>query len=269
MVKNIILIAEIGWNHLGNLDLAEKMIIEAAKNGADICKFQSWDPADLKKGDWDNDGRKEIYKKAALSINDHQKLKSICDKYSVKFMTSIFHEKFITIAKDLDKTISKIPSHEVHNEKLVKKMVESFDITLISTGASYWKEILNYKELFNSGKLIPMHCVSSYPCIDENINLPRINKIKEISQTYGYSGHLKNINDAIAAICFGCQYIEKHFTIDKSLPGRDNLNAILPKELKELYNFKLSFQKMNIDRGNDLQNEELDIYNNYRGRWGG
>tara|TARA_B100000035_G_scaffold311873_1_gene322202 strand:+ start:2240 stop:3049 length:810 start_codon:yes stop_codon:yes gene_type:complete len=269
MVKNIILIAEIGWNHLGNLDLAEKMIIEAAKNGADICKFQSWDPADLKKGDWDNDGRKEIYKKAALSINDHQKLKSICDKYSVKFMTSIFHEKFITIAKDLDKTISKIPSHEVHNEKLVKKMVESFDITLISTGASYWKEILNYKELFNSGKLIPMHCVSSYPCIDENINLPRINKIKEISQTYGYSGHLKNINDAIAAICFGCQYIEKHFTIDKSLPGRDNLNAILPNELKELYNFKLSFQKMNIDRGNDLQNEELDIYNNYRGRWGG
>ena len=90
MVKNIILIAEIGWNHLGNLDLAEKMIIEAAKNGADICKFQSWDPADLKEGDWDNDGRKEIYKKAALSFDDHHKLKSICDKYSVTFMTSIF-----------------------------------------------------------------------------------------------------------------------------------------------------------------------------------
>ena len=216
MVKNIILIAEIGWNHLGNLDLAEKMIIEAAKNGADICKFQSWDPVDLKKGDWDNDGRKEIYKKAALSINDHQKLKSICDKYSVKFMTSIFHEKFITIAKDLDKTISKIPSHEVHNEKLVKKMVESFDITLISTGASYWKEILNYKELFNSGKLIPMHCVSSYPCIDENINLPRINKIKEISQTYGYSGHLKNINDAIAAICFDVNILKNILQLIKA-----------------------------------------------------
>ena len=56
------------------------------------------------------------------------------------------------------------------------------DVTLISTGASYWEEILNYKELFNSGKLIPMHCVSSYPCIDENINLPRINKIKELSK---------------------------------------------------------------------------------------
>ena len=269
MVKNIILIDDIGWNHLGNLDLAEKMIIEAAKNGADICKFQSWDPADLKKGDWDNDGRKEIYKKAALSSDDHRKLKNICDKYSVTFMTSIFHEKFINITKDLDNSISKIPSHEVHNKKLVSKMVENFDITLISTGACYWREILDYKELFNSGKLIPMHCVSSYPCIDENINLPRINKIKEISQTYGYSGHLKNINDAIAAICFGCKYIEKHFTIDKNLPGRDNLNSILPNELKELHQFKLSFQKMNTDKGNDLQKEELDIYNNYRGRWGG
>ena len=114
-----------------------------------------------------------------------------------------------------------------------------------------------------------MHCVSSYPCIDENINLPRINKIKELSQIYGYSGHLNNINDAIAAICFGCQYIEKHFTIDKKLPGRDNLNAILPHELRELYEFKLSFKKMNIDKGIDLQKEELDIYENYRGRWGG
>ena len=269
MVKDIILIAEIGWNHLGDLSLAEKMIIEASKNGADICKFQSWDPDDLKEGDWDNDGRKEIYKKAALSIDDHMKLKNICDKYSVKFMTSIFHEKFINIEKNLNKSISKIPSHEVHNKKLVKKMVNNFDVTLISTGASYWEEILNYKELFNSGKLIPMHCVSSYPCIDENINLPRINKIKELSKTYGYSGHLKNINDAIAAICFGCKYIEKHFTIDKNLPGRDNLNAILPNELKELYEFKSSFQKMNIDKGNDLQKEELDIFNNYRGRWGG
>ena len=55
----------------------------------------------------------------------------------------------------------------------------------------------------------------------------------------------------------------------KSSPGRDNLNAILPNELRELYEFKLSFQKMNIDKGNDLQKEELDIYNNYRGRWGG
>ena len=198
-MSDILLIAEIGWNHLGDMGLAEKMVIEAAKNGADICKFQSWDPDDLIKGDWDKDGRKEIYKKAALSVDDHKKLKNICDKYSVTFMTSIFHEKFIDIVKDLDKSISKIPSHEVHNEKLVKQMVENFDITLISTGASYWKEILNYKELFNSGKLIPMHCVSSYPCNDENINLPRIHKIKEMQlQPYALDVNiLKNISQLI------------------------------------------------------------------------
>ena len=265
----IILIAEIGWNHLGDLSLAEKMINAAAKNGADICKFQSWDPIDLKKGDWDNDGRKEIYMKAALTFEDHEKLKKICDENSIEFMTSIFHEKFIDVASGLNNSISKIPSHEVHNEKLVRKMINNFKTTLLSTGASYWDEVLKYRDLFDQGKLIPMHCVSSYPCLDDNINLPRINKIKELSKEYGYSGHLNNINDAIAAICMGCKFIEKHFTIDKSLPGRDNLNAILPDDLKRLNEFRISYSQMSIDHGVDLQKQEKDIYNNYRGRWGG
>lgn len=268
-MSKIFLIAEIGWNHLGDMSLAEKMIKSAAINGADICKFQSWDVKDLKEGSWDNDGRKEIYKKAGLSIDDHIYLKKVCDDNDVGFMTSIFNRKFIQIVKKLDVNIIKIPSHEIHNENLINEVASNFEITLISTGAAYWNEVKKYKDLFRSKKLIPMHCVSSYPCEEENINLPRIKEIKKLSQIYGYSGHLNNINDAIAAIGMGCTYIEKHFTIDKNLPGRDNLNAILPEDMKSLSNFKLSFEKMSTNKGLDLQDQELDIYNNYRGRWGG
>ena len=114
-----------------------------------------------------------------------------------------------------------------------------------------------------------MHCVSSYPLQSEKeLTYQNWKKIKSLADQIGHSGHMKGINDAIAAICMGATYIEKHFTIDNNLPGRDNLNSIIPEELKYLSNFRQDFQKMKIDHGLDVQDIELDIYKNYRGRWG-
>ena len=112
-----------------------------------------------------------------------------------------------------------------------------------------------------------MHCVSSYPCNYENINLPRINYLKTLSKKIGYSGHLSGNEDAIAAIVMGAEYIEKHFTIDKKLPGRDNKFAILPDDLKLISFFRDRYLKMSEFKGLDLQKSELDIFKNYRGRW--
>ena len=88
--NKINIIAEIGWNHMGNMNLAEKMIVSAAHNGADICKFQTWSVKNIKPGPWDTDGRKEIYKKAELSKEQHHYLKKICEKNNVVFLTSAF-----------------------------------------------------------------------------------------------------------------------------------------------------------------------------------
>ena len=84
------IIAEIGWNHMGNLNLAKKMILSAKKNGADYVKTQIFDPSSLKPGPWDNDGRREIYKKAQLSEENHIELNNFCISKSVEFLTSIF-----------------------------------------------------------------------------------------------------------------------------------------------------------------------------------
>ena len=112
-----------------------------------------------------------------------------------------------------------------------------------------------------------MHCVSSYPLLEENVNLPKLDFISKFSPKTGYSGHTKDIFDAIAAISKGAKVIEKHFTINNNLPGRDNLNAILPNKLLELSKFRNAFEKMSINKGFGLQKCEKDIYKNYRGRW--
>ena len=95
-------------------------------------------------------------------------------------------------------------------------------------------------------------------------NFPKIDKLKDLSKQIGYSGHYSGIDDAIVAICKGATYVEKHFTIDNDLPGRDNKFAILPKDLKQLCQFAKNFKNMSIDHGLDLQEFEKDIFNNYR-----
>ncbi len=268
--KKVYLIAEIGWNHLGNIKLAEKMIRSAKENGADYCKFQTWSVNNLVDGPWDNDGRRKIYQKAQLTKEKHKKLLQLCNKHKVHFLTSIFNIKDLEFLKKLNKRIIKIPSHEIYNMILIEKCLESFDKVLISTGASKWSEILSISKLRNfKKKAVLMHCVSSYPCEDKNINLKRINDLEKLTNKIGYSGHASHVHDAILSITMGATYIEKHFTINKKLPGRDNRNAILPDDLKIISDFRDKINLMKIYKGKNLQSCEMDIFKNYRGRWGG
>ena len=262
------IIAEIGWNHLGNIKLAEKFIKAAADNGADFCKFQTWSVNNLKSGKWDDDGRRQIYEKAQLSEKDHYKLKSFCKKYKVKFLTSVFNINDIAFLKKLNSECIKIPSHEIYNIELIKAALKNFKIVLISAGAAKWKEIINITKLRNfKKKAILMHCVSSYPLEKQNINFPKFYKLRKLSKNIGYSGHFNGIDDAVIAISLGASFVEKHFTINKNLPGRDNKFAILPNDLKVLNEFRNNVSFMNIDRGLDVQKCEIDIFKNYRGRW--
>ena len=267
-LSKINIIAEIGWNHMGSINLAEKMIKTAAQNGADYCKFQTWSVGNLRQGPWDTDGRREIYEKAQLNEASHKKLKKICKHYNVKFFTSVFNIKDVSMLKKINKSIIKIPSHEIYNLELIQKCLNSFNKILISTGAAKWREITNIAKLRNfKKKAILLHCVSSYPCNIKNINLPRLESLKKLTTSVGYSGHYEGIEDAIAAICKGCSYIEKHFTTNKSLPGRDNKFAILPSDLNKISKFRDVFTHMSINKGLDLQNCEMSIYKDYRGRW--
>jgi sialic acid synthase SpsE len=267
MNKNnkINLIAEIGWNHMGNINLAKEMILAAKKSGANICKFQAWSEKNLKSGAWDEDGRREIYKKANLNSDQFKELYKFCGSNNIKFCTSIFNIKDFELFQELDCELIKIPSHEVYNLELIKEAVKRYKYVLISLGACKWSEVIKIKENFLN--IIPMHCVSSYPLEPKMANFPKMQEIKKLFNNFGYSGHYSGIEDAIIAIVEGATYIEKHFTIDKNLPGRDNKFALLPEEFKKISDFINIFHEMNINRGLDVQESELDIFKNYRGRW--
>jgi sialic acid synthase SpsE len=263
--SKINLIAELGWNHMGDMNLAKEMILAAKESGADICKFQAWSEENLKTGPWDEDGRREIYKKAGLNSNQFKELFKFCSSNYIKFSTSIFNIKDFKLFEELDFDLIKIPSHEVYNLELIKEAVKRYKYVLISLGACKWSEVTKIKENFLN--IIPMHCVSSYPLEPKMANFPKMQEIKKLFNNFGYSGHYSGIEDALIAIVEGATYIEKHFTIDKNLPGRDNKFALLPEEFKKISDFINIFHEMNINRGLDVQESELDIFKNYRGRW--
>lgn len=257
------LIAEVGWNHMGDMDLAATMIQAAAESGADYVKFQTWSENRLKPGPWDSDGRRDIYKKAQLTPDNHAFLKERCDEYGVKFLTSCFCPDDLEMIRELTDEV-KIASTECNNIPLVSKALDMFNRLFISTGATTAQE---YKLWAFYEKVYLLHCVSAYPCPAEQVNLSKLIYISTLTDRFGYSGHYQGIWDAIAAISLGARVVEKHFTTDNSLPGRDNKFAILPHQFKQIRKYVDELPSMLLDHGNDFQGKEKDVRENYAGRW--
>ena len=262
------IVAEIGWNHMGDMDLAEKMIVSAKNAGATYAKFQTWSVDNLKSGSWDNDGRLEIYKKAELSDEDHRHLKRCCEDNDIKFLTSCFSTKSVDLIASLSDVV-KIPSTEINNFDLLRACSDSFNHLIVSTGASTPYEIELAVNIFEEAEtpFTLLHCVSSYPCEFKNANMKRINDLKKYSVSVGYSGHCSGIHDAIYSLEFGVDVIEKHFTIDNNLPGRDNKFAITETELSELCEYVNNRDIMGMHYGVSYLSCETDTRENYRGRW--
>jgi len=268
-MKEVKIIAEIGWNHFGDIHLAKEMITQASKNGADYAKFQTWSVKRLKQGSWDTDGRREIYKKAELSIQDHQKLIDHCELNNIKFLSSVFSIEDAKVLIKVGVKEVKIPSFESRNTELLKFCDKHFESIFMSTGTSTIDEISLSITNLNKSKLYLMHCVSMYPCKFKNANLPKMKHLQKIHPNVGYSDHIVGVESAKIAIGEGAKVIEKHFTLNNDLPGRDNKFAILPTHLKELREYIDSYNEMMINHGLGFQEGEKDSRLNYTGRFDG
>jgi len=269
-VMKIELIAEIGWNHMGDMDLAKEMIKAAHDSGADYAKFQTWSVNRLKPGEWDEDGRRQIYEKAELSKEDHQLLIDYCDEVGIKFMSSVFSIPDAQLLVDLGIKEVKIPSFESRNKELIDFCDEHFDRIFMSTGTSTLKEIRKSMQGVKEEKFTLMHCVSTYPCGYEHANIPKMFDLKYDFPycDLGYSDHIEGIESAKIAIMFGARVIEKHFTTDKSLPGRDNKFAITPDEMLGLSKY-ISYINDMLKERDEVQEAELGSRENYTGRFNG
>ena len=261
------IIAEIGWNHMGDMDLAKQMIYEAKDSGADIVKTQTFDVKRLKEGPWDADGRREIYEKAQLNLNQHVELRDYSNDIGIQFISSVFSIDDAKLLQNVEIDMVKIPSMESRNIALINYCVENFDKIIISTGTSTLDEIRNSIKNIPDNKLTLLHCVSSYPCDFDVVNLPRIYDLEELSSSVGFSDHTQGIEASVISLSYNVKFIEKHFTIDNDLPGRDNKFAILPDELKRLKEYIDIHTKVNLDYGPDYQKCEQEVREVYSGRW--
>lgn len=265
------IIAEIGWNFMGDMQLARKMIVSAKAAGADVAKFQYWDPSKLKPGPWDTDGRIDIYRAAALDSDKIAALLSVCDDVGIDFLISAFNASDAEFLANLGIKRLKIPSHEVANVKLHSFASENFEKVYVSLGAGTEEEVERACKIYNTNpslEWVGMHCVSSYPCDAYQANLPRLKYLRGMCPILGYSDHTSDVITPAVSLAFGVAVIEKHFTIDKNLPGRDNKFALDAIELSAMISNVRCAEQCLVDHGSGPREIEADTMQSYRGRWG-
>lgn len=253
MKKNkIVIIAEAGVNHNGQVKNAFKLIDIAAKSGADYVKFQVTDSnlisKNAKKAKYQISKNKSetqfsMIKKLEMNWSKiHPLLIKRCNKQNIKFLTSIFDEIWVDQIESLNMDFIKIPSGEIDNFPMLEKVARLKKKILLSTGASKFEEIkktVNFllKKGVNKKNLIVMHCNSAYPTPIDHANVLAIKQLKEkLKLKVGFSDHTTGVEATLVALSLGICIVEKHFTISKQMKGPDHKISQSPKQLKSFVN---------------------------------
>jgi N,N'-diacetyllegionaminate synthase len=253
-MNKVIIIAEAGVNHNGDIELAKNLIDAAVYAGVDYVKFQTFKSENLvskeaKKADYQientrnsNENQLQMLKKLELSKSQHDLLISYCKQKNIAFFSTAFDLESLIYLKELGLEMVKIPSGEITNLPYLRKAASLFNEVILSTGMSTIKEIEDALDVFlqagiSKNNITVLHCNTEYPTPMKDVNLKAMLSIHEkFGVKIGYSDHTLGIEVPIAAVAMGARMIEKHFTLDRSLPGPDQLASLEPIELKAMVN---------------------------------
>ena len=250
--------AEIGINHNGDLSLAKKMILEARRCGANAVKFQYYCTEDflidkklqytyISQGKKVTESQFDMFKRCELDIGQIRQLKKFCDKKNIIFFCTPSSKAGVDELLDVGIDFLKNSSDNFLNYELIKHIAKKKVPLILSTGMSTLDEIDETVDFFkiNGGKqLILLHCVSQYPTPPEELNLRRIQILSEkYDCPIGFSDHSEGLISSIGAVALGACFVEKHFTIDKNLPGPDHRFSADIAELGELIKGIRIFEK--------------------------
>ncbi len=258
------IIAEIGANHNGDMALAEAMIAAAAEAGADYVKFQSWQAKNLKPGD-PNYAR---HKRTELSDEDHHRLMEACSKSGVKFLTTCFDMGRVDFLASLGLETIKVASPDCGSLPLIAALRERFPHLIISTGMTPTDEVIKTGELLKGTNFTFLHCTSLYPTPEDRVNLARMDWLRRFTPSVGYSDHTLGTTAAMLAIARGADFVEKHFTLSRCLPGKDQRVSCQPDELRDICAFAKSVERMMGSPDPGLTAEERQLRSIYVGKWG-
>jgi N,N'-diacetyllegionaminate synthase len=230
----VTVIAEVGENHIGDMALARRMVIEAAAAGADVVKFQSYKGADVAS----DDPEREWFERVELSDSAHRELAALARSHGVLFASSPFTlERARLLVEELGLAAIKVASSEMLNFGLLDYLDDRVDTVYLSTGLADLAEVrMAMEHLERVRDVVVMHCTSQYPLADEDANLRAIATLADAfpERRVGYSDHTIGLLAAPLAVALGAAVVEKHFTLDRSLPGTDHVLSVTPDELAEL-----------------------------------
>lgn len=241
----VFIIAEIGTNHNGRLDLALRMVREAAKAGVDAVKLQVVDPDEsyVKPSP-----SYKIFKKIRLDISALRNIKRKAEKRGLIFFATPGDMRSLEILVRLKVPLIKISSGCMTNITLLRKIAKTRLPVIMSTGMSYLDEVkkaVSELEAHGAKKIALLHCVSSYPTSPEEANLKGMGMLRsEFRYPIGYSDHTAGNLASFASVALGGKIIEKHFTLDKKLKGPDHHFSADPKDLRQLVDGIRNIEKM-------------------------
>jgi len=251
-MNKTIIIAEAGVNHNGDINVAKRLIDVASGAGVDYVKFQTFKAdklvtKDAKKANYqsvntndEDDSQYGMLKKLELSHQDHIDLIAYCAQKKIKFFSTAFDVDGVKYLSDLGLELLKIPSGEITNYPYLKAIALCGKPVIMSTGMCTEIEI---KECFDvllefgllKENISILHCNTEYPTPMKDVNMKAMMYIKDkFGVDVGYSDHTLGIETPIAAVALGARIIEKHFTLDRTLPGPDHAASLEPDELKAM-----------------------------------
>lgn len=251
-MKHVVIIAEAGVNHNGNIENALRLIDVAADAGVDYIKFQTFKAENLvsrsaKKAEYQiqntgdiKESQLQMLKKLELSEEQHERLIAYCKEKKVKFFSTAFDLSSLEYLQSIGLDMVKIPSGEITNLPYLRKAASLFRKVILSTGMSTMQEISDAMHVFlkagiSKENITILHCNTEYPTPMEDVNLKAIQHIqKEFQTAVGYSDHTLGIEIPVAAVALGASIIEKHFTLDKTMKGPDHKASLDPNELKAM-----------------------------------
>lgn len=245
-MSGVFIIAEAGVNHNGDIEIAKKLVDCAAEAGADCVKFQTFkaeelasplaEKADYQVGNTGSDGSQlEMLKDLELSREEFVELKRHCDNRGIMFLSTPFDPDSADFLHSLGMPIFKIPSGEITDLPLLRKINSFKTDVILSTGMATMNEISEAVRELENCRVRLLHCTTEYPCPYCDVNMAAMLSMKEkFNLEVGYSDHTEGIEIPIMAAALGATIIEKHFTLDKRMKGPDHKASLSPRELADM-----------------------------------
>jgi len=250
-IPHTIIIAEAGVNHNGSMESAKRLIDVAAKASADYVKFQTFKAETLitqtaEKAEYQqgltgtNETQFEMIKKLELDKEAHKELIGYCKQKKIKFLSTAFDSDSIDLLDEFNIPLFKIPSGEITNLPYLRHIGKMGKPIIMSTGMSTLDEVRDALNILleagaKKDKITILHCNTEYPTPMEDVNLKAMITIRdELGVNVGYSDHTLGIEVPVAAVAMGAKVIEKHFTLDRTMPGPDHAASLEPEELKAM-----------------------------------